>query len=667
MNGLSREKIEGRSGNGLNRVLGMIKRTVHKIPLLPLLVGALLLAIYTVTRITLLVYTGVDSAPVNLWLGIFARGLWFDVAVVSVLLSAVLLYEALLPNSWRSSRIHLGARLVWLWLSAALLLFGAVAEITFWMEFSTRFNFIALDYLIYTHEVIGNIRESYPVGWIFAAIGILAALIVALLFKWVKHADSRPFSRPQRAWCGAAAFVLPVVTMSAASIEQMEGQGNAFATELSGNGLFTISAAMRRNELDYDRFYRTIPQETADALLKEMGVKRNLQTGASKPDAKADAKPDVSPFVKKPRNVILISIESLSASFVGAYGGTQGLTPNIDELARNGFKFEKVFATGTRTVRGLEALSLGTPPIPGQAIVRRLKNEHLSTIGELLEHQGYSPFFFYGGYGYFDNMNAYFGVNDYRVLDRTDFPKETVMFENVWGVADEALYDNVIRTFDKKTATDKPFFAHIMTTSNHRPYTYPEGRIDIPSPGGRAGAVKYTDYAIGKFIRDAKTKPWFKDTLFVIVADHCASVAGKTKLPVEGYRIPLVFYAPELLKPASYQHMISQIDIAPTLLNVLGKAGDEHFFGRDIFGSKAPVERAFVSNYQALGYLKNGILTVLLPKQQVESYRVDPKNYETTPADVDPQLLSEAIAYYQSASRAFKSGGLRASHYHPNP
>jgi phosphoglycerol transferase MdoB-like AlkP superfamily enzyme len=665
MNKLPQEKHTSAALAGPQRITGMARNRLHSIPLLPLLVGALLLAIYTATRIALLVYTGVESAPLSLWPGIFAKGLWFDFAVVSVLLAAVFLYEAILPNSWRNSRIHLVLRLVWLWFSAALLLFGAVAEITFWMEFSTRFNFIALDYLIYTHEVIGNIRESYPVGLIMAAIGTLAALIVLLLFKWIRHADSKSLSGKQRIGLGVTAIVLPTLILSVANIDQMDGQGNAFASELSGNGLFTISAAMRRNELDYDKFYRTIPQETANAALQQMGVKRRLHPAASAMD-EVDTTPGKSPFIRKPRNVVLISVESLSASFVGAYGGTEGLTPNIDELARAGMKFERVYATGTRTVRGLEALSLGTPPIPGQAIVRRIKNEHLSTIGELLEHQGFSPFFFYGGYGYFDNMNAYFGVNDYRVLDRTDFPKESVMFENVWGVADESLFDNVIRTFDKESATDKPFFAHIMTTSNHRPYTYPDGRIDIPSPGGREGAVKYTDYAIGKFIRDAKTRPWFKDTLFVIVADHCASVAGKTKLPVEGYRIPLLFYAPALLKPASYPHMVSQIDIKPTLIKILGMKGEDRFFGHNIFASAAPLERAFISNYQALGYLKNGILTVLLPKQKVESYRVDTKNLETTPADVDPQLLNEAIAYYQTASRAFKSGEMRAK-YHQEP
>jgi len=666
MNKLNQDENGHKDLSDMSLIMRAIHYPLRKIPLLPVLVGALLLVIYTVTRICLVIYTGIESAPVSLWLGIFAKGFWFDMAVISVLLAVVFLYEAMLPNRWRNSRMHLVLRLAWLWVSAALLLFGAVAEITFWMEFSTRFNFIALDYLIYTHEVIGNIRESYPVGLIMAAIGSLAALIVLLLFKSIRHADSRPLTTSQRFWFGVAAIVLPGLSMTMASIEQMEGQGNAFATELSGNGMFTISAAMRRNELDYDKFYRTIPQETANATLQKLGVKRRPYFDADKGNGRISTIPDKTPFIKKPRNVVLISVESLSSSFLGAYGSTEGLTPKLDELARNGMKFEQVYATGTRTVRGLDALSLGTPPIPGQAIVRRLKNEHLSTIGELLEHQGYSPFFFYGGYGYFDNMNAYFGANDYHVLDRTDFPKETVMFENVWGVADESLFDNVIRVFDKESATDKPFFAHIMTTSNHRPYTYPDGRIDIPSPGGRAGAVKYTDYAIGKFISDAKAKPWFKDTLFVIVADHCASVSGKSKLPVAGYRIPLIFYAPALLKPGSYPHMVSQIDIVPTLIRILGKSGDEHFFGRSIFEAEAQPERAFISNYQALGYLKNGILTVLLPKQRVESYRVDAKNLETTPADVDPQLLTEAIAYYQTASRAFKSGELRTQ-YHPEP
>ena len=635
-------------------------RLVRKLPPLPFLIGALVLAVYSATRIALTVYTGTDAVAWHLWPGIFVRGLWFDLTVTFTLLAPVFLYEAGLPNRWRVSRWHHALRLLWLWLSVALLLFGAVAEIAFWVEFSTRFNFIALDYLIYTQEVIGNIRQSYPVGWILVGTSALAVLLVWQMRKRVRQADRTALTGSQRIGLALAAVVLPTLGLVSANIDQMQGQGNNFAAELSGNGLFSLAAAMRRNELDYDQFYRTIPQDSANAILRKLGVERKLLSEALKGDAE-DPAIDKIPFSKRPRNVVLISVESLSAEFVGAYGASKGLTPNIDALARDGMRFERVFATGTRTVRGLEALSLGTPPIPGQSIVRRPGNEHLATIGELLEEQGFSTFFFYGGYGYFDNMNAYFSGNDYRVVDRTDFPQDTVMFENAWGVADEALFDNVIRTFDGKSATDKPFFVHIMTTTNHRPYTYPDGRIDIRSPGGRDGAVKYTDYAIGKFIQDAKNKPWFKDTLFVIVADHCAAVSGKTKLPVNNYHIPLIFYAPALLKPTSYAPIVSQIDIAPSLMEVLGMNGDDHFFGRSFFEKGPAPERAFISNYQELGYLKNGILTVLLPKQRVESYRVDPKTYLSTPTAVDPALLNEAIAYYQTAATAFKSGALRES------
>ena len=683
------------------------------VPRIPVIAAVVALIIYTLTRLGLTIFTGFegsatgmafkgfDVVPMPLWPEIFIKGFWFDLCVVSVLVAPICLYEALLPNKWRSKVWHKTIRLTWLWLAIALLLFGAVAESTFWLEFSTRFNFIALDYLIYTSEVIGNIRESYPVGTILAGIGAIAAVVLLVITPAVNRADSHNMTWLQRICLALFACTVPALMMYFGNVDQMEKQyvpmlseqmagqypaqvrkiagipqdgavnpKNAFAAELSGNGLFTIAAAQRRNELDYDKFYRTMPQPQANTALVAMGVKRTSLGDARKADLSDEPATNVTPFSSKPKNIIMISVESLSAEFMDSYGGTKGLTPELDKLGKAGMKFDRLFATGTRTVRGLEALSLGTPPIPGQAIVRRPAHDHLSTMGELLKYQGFSTFFFYGGFGYFDNMNAYYAANNYRVVDRTDIPKDKVGFENVWGVADEYLFDHVIRTLDDKgekgtgkTAEERPFFAQIMTTSNHRPFTYPAGRIDIPSPGGRDGAVKYTDYAIGKFIKDASKKPWFKDTLFVIVADHCASAAGKTRLPVTGYHIPLIFYAPSLLKPAVFSPVVSQIDIAPTLMEVLGKNGSAQFFGRSFFEPGPAQQRAFISNYQALGYLKDNILTVLLPKQVVESYQVDPKTLATTPAPINNQLRDEAIAYYQTASKAFKTGALKAPFY----
>ncbi len=625
---------------------------------LPLFIALLWIAVFTLLRAGLLALVGPHSVPPALWPGIFLKGWMFDLAVVSITCAPVLLYEALLPNRWRQHGLHRALRWAWVWFSVLVMLFGAGSEITFWLEFATRFNFIAVDYLIYTQEVIGNIRQSYPVPAIVAVLSALAALLTVLLRKHVQWANALTLSRSQRLALALAAVALPALSLTLTNVDQMQGSGNAYAEELSGNGLYSLAAAMRRNELDYDKFYRTLPQAQADAILKGLDVERQPLSQAVKTDDE-DPASDPLPFKRRPRNVVLISVESLSASFMDTFGGTKHLMPRLDALAREGLLFKHMYATGTRTVRGLESLSLGTPPVPGQAIVRRPNNEHLATLGEILKPQGVESFFFYGGYGYFDNMNAYFDANGYQVIDRTDIPKQDVIFENVWGVADEVMFQHVIKTLGTEAGKDRPFFAHVMTTSNHRPYTYPQGRIDIPSPGGRDGAVKYTDYAIGKFIDDAKKQPWFKDTLFIIIADHCASVAGKTKLPVDGYHIPLILYAPDLVQPGVFEPVVSQLDLAPTIVELMGKNGDDHFFGRSFFEPGPPLQRAFISNYQELGYLRNDVLTVLLPKQRVEAYKVDPLTLETTPTAVDETLAEEAIAYYQTASRAFKQGALR--------
>ena len=632
----------------------------------PLVYALATLAIFSATRLGLALWTGTSAVPPSEWPAVFAKGLWFDLVVLAALLAPVWLYEAALPDRWRTARTHHALRFAWFLLAVFVLLFIAVAEATFWLEFSTRFNFIAVDYLLYTHEVLGNIRESYPVPWIVAGIAAAALLVALAARPALRRADLAPTSRARRLGYVAAALVLPAAALAVASIEQMGSIGNAYADELAGNGIFTFAAAARRNELDYDKLYATMPQDEADRLLRSLGVERKPLLPNSSLDqvaAREGAEPHISGMPRRPRHVILVTVESLSAEFLGAYGSTKGMTPNLDRLAREGIRFANMYATGTRTVRGLEAVSLGTPPVPGQAIVRRPDNAHLSTMGELLEHQGFATSFVYGGYGMFDNMNAYFDANDYRVVDRRDFPKASIVFENVWGVADESLFDNAIRVVDANAAKGAPTFTHIMTTTNHRPFTYPDGRIPIRSPGGREGGVMYTDWAIGKFVEDARTRPWFDETLFVFIADHCAAVAGKTKLPVAGYRIPLILWAPGLVDPGIYEPVVSQIDLPPSLLDLMRVDGDDYFFGRSVFEVPSGPERAFISNYQSLGYLRDGMLTVLSPGRKVEAFRVDPVTYESTPTPVDPTLAKEAIAYYQTASRAFRQGALKAPPY----
>lgn len=610
-------------------------------------------------RVILWVQVGVTELTLGQLWQTFALGAWFDLAALAYLVAPFLLLSVVLPKRWINSKWTNGARWILAWLVTFALLFGAVSEFIFWQEFTTRFNFIAVDYLIYTNEVIGNIRESYPVPLILFILLLVALAIILLAHRYVSF-NHDAYSLKKKLAFLTASIILPVLSFNFANVDQMQIGANAYASELSGNGLFSISAAMRRNELDYDKFYKTIPPDDAAKILLSIGANR-VPTTQTVLDGVVNKTTSLGPFVRRPKNVVLISVESLSAEYMGIFGNNNNLTPKLDVIAKQSLVFDKLFATGTRTVRGLDSLTIAIPPIPGQAVVHRPNNEHLAGIGEFLKMQGYATYWIYGGYGVFDNMNNYFRKNDYHVVDRTDFDAKSIASENVWGVADESLFNNSLKVFDDNTKLGKPFFAHIMTTSNHRPFTFPNGRVDLPQ-GHRDGAVKYTDYAIAKFLDDAKSKSWFKETLFVIVADHCASVAGKTKLPIAKYHIPLIFYAPNLLIPGHYDRIASQIDIVPTLLDVLGVKGSEYFYAQSMFkaeAAKSP-QRAFISNYQELGYYKEDNLIVLSPKRKVEAFKVDPVTLDSTPVAVDSILLNEAIAYYQTASRAFKQGDLKA-------
>lgn len=623
-------------------------------------IAAIALTIWLVLRIVLWIDVGVRQVTLVQAIESMAVGFWFDLNALCFLLVPFLLVALLIPNKYRDKLWLSKLRWTMAFLVTFGLLFGAVSEYIFWQEFTTRFNFIAVDYLIYTNEVIGNIRESYPVPLILLGIALVAITILFSLHKFVRF-DTAHRPPKQKVRLLVAAIALPALSLQMANVDEMEFSKNAYANELAGNGIFSFSAAARRNELDYDKFYKTIPQALALSTLISVGADRK---SASVALATTHSNVGLGSFKGHPKNVVLISVESLSAEYVGVYGNQQNLTPYLDKLATESLVFDKFFATGTRTVRGLDALSIAIPPIPGQAVVHRPNGDHLAGIGEILREQNYETLFIYGGYGVFDNMNSYYRSNDYKVIDRTDFDDKSIQSENVWGVDDESLFNNSIKIFDELTKgsakTQKPFFAQIMTTSNHRPYTFPAGKIDLPQ-GSREAAVKYTDYAIGKFLEDAKSKPWFKDTVFVIVADHCASVAGKSKLPVAKYHIPLFMYAPDLLPAGHYSRIASQIDIVPTLLDVLGKKGAESFYGQSLFAAAANnvPERAFISNYQSLGYYKNDTLVVLSPKQKVEAYKIDPVSFEATSSQMSDSLVNEAIAYYQTASRAYKSGELK--------
>lgn len=621
----------------------------------------LFVGVATLTRIALLLKAAHSVSFDSSLLASFGWGFLYDLGAALLFSLPATLALAVLPAGFFD---RLWARFLaqaFLFFAVGLLLFGAIAEWLFWDEFSARFNFIAVDYLVYTTEVVANIRESYPMPWIFAGILAGAAVIYGLLARtgWIgrwlddAHEPARARWRTGFGWIAAA-----VIAGFALNADQLPSFANNYNRELAKDGVWSLFAAFRNNELEYDQFYTTLPPDRAfQTLHQEFAHDGSTPLAGAAHDTLRLIRNEGPEFHP---NIIQVTVESLSAEFLSIFDPKSTLTPNLEEIARKSLVFDKLFATGTRTDRGMEALTLSLPPTPGRSLVKRPRNENLFTLGSVLRSRGYDTAFVYGGYGYFDNMNYFFGHNGYRIVDRASVDAKDITFANAWGACDEDLFRWALRDADATYAQGKPFFQFIMTTSNHRPFTFPDGRIDLPSKtSGRSGGVKYTDYAIGKLIRDAESKPWFKNTVFVIVADHCAEVAGKTELPVQNYHIPLIIYAPGGQLPTGrVPDLMSQVDYAPTLLGLLNWSYASRFYGWDVRKSKGE-RRALIGNYQRLGLYEDKLLTVLRPVRGVSQLRYESLKAPPVLVPPEPATVDRAVAYYQTASILYGNGGYR--------
>jgi arylsulfatase A-like enzyme len=582
------------------------------------------------------------------------------------------LYLLLLPEAWHRTKLARGVLVLGCVATLTSMLFISSAEYFFFEEFDARFNLVAVDYLLYPTEVIGDIRAEYPLGAVIAVSLAISALTCWLLRRYLFAAPIAPtvqgaanrflrrLSVPLIAQIGVVLLALPLIetsTLADSLVGVFGGRQNRVATELANNGATSFFRALRTSEINYSAYYSTRPAPANYAVLHQFLAQ---QGGTLKEPGGTNL---TRHFVANPKglgrmNVVVVVGEAFGAEFSKLYDSSLDLTPNFDRYAQQGIWFRNMYASGTRTVRGLEAISASFPPIPSESILRRPKNEGIATWGAVMSKQGYHTSFVYGGYGYFDNMNYYFANNGFQVLDRTDIDK--VRFENIWGVSDEDLFDRALSHFDERDATGQPFFSMIMTTSNHKPFTFREGVPGVPAKGGGRGAgVRYADFAVGYFLDEAKKHKWFDNTIFVVVADHGARVYGKAEIPMRSYEIPMMIYAPKHIQPQKVETLTGQIDVAPTVLGLLGLEYEAPFFGTDILACAqtdcAANRIALFSHNHDVATFRNGKLVVLgLGKsEQTLSYDKAANTYsEEAP---DRELADLSVAIYQTAYEQFQA------------
>jgi phosphoglycerol transferase MdoB-like AlkP superfamily enzyme len=605
--------------------------------------------------------TPVSAADV---LKAFAIGFHFDVFIALTLTLPLIFWLAIIPDRlfrfWAHRRFFKGV-FFFFWFVQVFLFF---AEYYFFEEFKSRFNTVAVDYLWYPHETFVNIWDTYPVGIVLGTCGVFAAVLLVVVHKLTKPLWEVPTRAGIRLLHFLGALVLWVALRFSISGSEARFSNERVINEIASNGAYAfVSAAWSRN-LDYAAFYVTMPREVAyqrsRRLLTETNATFVSTVAANGPaDATVDTNSlqrSIAGSLDKPKyNVVIMLEESLGSEFWGCLGRTNTLTPELDRLAmQEGMLFTNIYASGNRTVRGFEGVLSSFPPLPGDSIVKRDRSENVETIARILQRDGYSTIFLYGGRGLFDGMRSFAMNNGYdKFIEQKNFENPT--FTTIWGVCNEDLYDRAIQEFRTLEASGRPFFATVLSVSNHKPFTYPKGRIpEDPDRRTRANAVKYTDYALGRYFKMLKNESFYPKTIFVVIADHGARVYGSQDIPIFSYEIPLLVIGPAVVKqPCQLPQLGCSLDVSPTILGLLGRPYQTMFFGRDLLNSSPDGGRVLINHNRDIGMFRDDRMVVLGINKLVEFYHGNPKHEELRrikdPDATDLELERDATAIYQVA------------------
>ncbi|SAI27189.1 sulfatase [Bordetella ansorpii] len=581
-------------------------------------------------------------------------GLRIDICLTAM---AVGLPAVLSP--WFGHR-PLGARLAAWWFRVWWMLFVLLEVSTpqFISEYDTRPNRLYFEYLVHPREVGAMLWEGYK-GVLLAA-AIVLALAAWLSIRLFPTGVKDPFMKWWKRPLATLAIVALVVLGARGTLQHrpinpstVAYSSDAMVNTLALNSLYSV----------FDAAYRMRDERSSAAVYPRMDddeVNRIVRATAGFADPALDPRypslhhQQATVRRDKPLNVVVILQESLGAQYVGSLGGS-GLTPNIDRLAKDGWMFNRAYATGTRSVRGLEAVTAGFLPTVAEAVLKLPRSQSgFFTMAELLGRHGYHSRFIYGGEAHFDNMRGFFLGNGFNeVVDRKSFTDP--VFVGSWGASDEDMFNEL----DKRLRTDgdKPTYTLAFSVSNHSPWEYPAGRITpVGEPASVDNTVRYADWAIGQFFDKARKAPYWDNTVFLLIADHDARTWGASLVPVRHFQIPALILGGGVA-PRSDDRIVSQIDMPPTLLSLMGLDNTNPMLGADL--TQRDPNRAIMQFGDNYGYLKGDRLVVIEPRKPPHQYRYTrrPYNQEDGLDDaptVDPALGDEALAHALWPSWAYR-------------
>lgn len=603
------------------------------------------LLIFTLSRIGLSIWHAERISAVNGWAELFLQGLRIDIVAICYIFGPA----ALLTILFGTNRIWLSFLRIWLTMWSVFILFMEVATPAFIETYDFRPNRLFIEYLLYPKEVFSMLANGHLVA-------VVSSLVVTIIASWLYWKLAKKVVRNLALPSWKIRPILAILVIAVAFI----GARSSFAHRGINPAMVAFSSDPLVNSLVLNSGYSVLyaaqqlkNEDKSSEIYGKMSVEEMLQivkanSQRSTADYISEEIPTLShnqaTFQGKPKNIVIVLEESLGAQFIGTLGG-KPLSPEFDKLAQEGWLFENLYATGTRSVRGIEAVIAGFTPTPARATVKLTKSQNgFFTIAELLRRQGYQTSFIYGGEKHFDNMASYFYGNGFEtIIDEKDY--KNPKFVATWGMSDEDLFDKAHETFSELAKQDKPFFSLVFTSSNHDPFEFPDGKIELfdKEKQTRNNAAKYADYALGYFFKQAKVSDYWKNTIFLVVADHDSRVGGESLVPIRHFHIPGLILGADI-EPRRDSRLVSQIDMPTTLLSLAGISGEYPMIGYDLTKADNP-NRAFMQYDQTQAMMKGTDVIILQPNTAPKGYVYNLAIKQLEAQEQPEALKNEALAH----------------------
>lgn len=633
-------------------------------PLYPIVMASVvIIALFTLSRIGLSVWQLDRVNDVDGWTDIFLSGLRVDIASVSYLFILPALLSCLFSGQHIFGRIWHWLLRIWVTAGLWLVVYMEVSTPSFILEYDLRPNRLFIEYLIYPKEVFSMLWSGYKFELVLGLIVSVATVIIG--WKWSRILV-KDLNYPRWYWRPViAVLVIALGVMGARSSlghRPLNPAMVAFAADplvndLTLNSSYSVIFAAKQmgSEASAFEFYPTMDkQDIISQIQSSMNIAQDEFDDREKPTLANH----YASYKGPAKNIVILLLESHGARYVKSLGGID-VSPNLDKLVNEGWAFSRMYATGTRSVRGIEAVTTGFSPTPARSVVKLGKSQtNFFSIANVLKSKQYHTQFIYGGESHFDNMKSFFLGNGF--VDMQDFPTfESPKFVGSWGVSDQDLFAKADQQFSQMTKEHKPFFSLVFTSSNHSPYEYPDGVIKPYNQPKQTveNAVKYADYALGEFIEKAKASDYWDDTVFAVIADHDARTYGSLPVPIGHFRIPAVIFGGGI-EPKMDDRLVSQIDLVPTLLSLAGIDSLNPMIGYDLT-REVPVDkqRALMQRDKNYAWMTaDNDVVVIQPEKGISTYKYNPDEDSLTAAQIEQGIVTRAHANAMWGNLAFDNG-----------